>query len=181
MTVLAAAVALVGVLGLLDLLLTFGVIRRLREHAELLGPGDGPEVPVLGVTAGEQPAPFLVTTIEGDLIAGPGGLSMVAFFSTTCPACPERIPPFISYLSDRGIARKSVLAVVLGPQGEPPAFANALAGAAQVTTASERADDPLARAFKVAGYPAFCLLDDDGTVVATSHDPAGLPRAVAAP
>jgi hypothetical protein len=179
-TVLVAAVALVGGLCLLDLLLTFGVIRRLREHAELISLGGVPDIPVLGVTAGEQPAPFSATTTEGDLVSGPGGLTMVAFFSTTCSACPERVPPFVSYLSDHGIARDFALAVVLGPQDEPPAFATALAGVARVTTASELEDDPLTRAFKVVGYPAFCLLDDDGTVIATSHDPAALPGATAA-
>lgn len=176
MIVLAAAVALVGVLCLLDLLLTFGVIRRLREHAELISPGTVPDVPVLGVAAGEQPAPFSATTTEGDAVTGPGGLAMVAFFSTTCSACPERVPPFVSYLTDHGIARNSALAVVLGPQDEPPAFAAALAGATRVTTAPELGGDPLTRAFKVVGYPAFCLLDEDGTVIASSHDPAALPE-----
>jgi hypothetical protein len=180
-TVLVAAVVLVGVLCLVDLLLTFGVIRRLREHAELITLGGVPDIPVLGVAAGEQPAPFSATTTEGDLVSGPGGLAMVAFFSTTCSACPERVPPFVSYLSHHGIARESALAVVLGPQDEPPAFATALAGAARVTTAPELEDNPLTRAFKVVGYPAFCLLDDDGTVIATSHDPAALPEAAAAP
>ena len=64
MTVLVAAVALVGVLCLLDLLLTFGVIRRLREHAELITLGGVPDIPVLGVAVGEQPAPFSATTTE---------------------------------------------------------------------------------------------------------------------
>jgi len=39
MAILSAAIVVVGLLCLADLLLTFGVIRRLREHTEqLTGP-----------------------------------------------------------------------------------------------------------------------------------------------
>ena len=38
---LTAAVVVVGVIAAVDLLLTLGVIRRLREHTELIGSGGG--------------------------------------------------------------------------------------------------------------------------------------------
>ena len=51
MAYLTAGTALVGLLGLLDLLLTLGVIRRLREQATLPG-----EAPVTILPAGSEVA-----------------------------------------------------------------------------------------------------------------------------
>jgi hypothetical protein len=36
-------------------------------------------------------------------------------------------------------------------------------------------------AFKVTGFPAFCLLGADGVLLASSYDPAMLPEPAAAP
>ena len=46
MAILVAAIGLVGLLCLADLLLTFGVIRRLREHTEQLAGLRGQDAPV---------------------------------------------------------------------------------------------------------------------------------------
>lgn len=164
----------VGALCVLDLLLTFGVVRRLREHGELITRINVPDVPVIGVAAGESPSTFSAVSTRGDLLTGPGELRMAAFFSTTCSICPERVPSFVAYLKDHGIARDTVLAVVRGPQAEPPAYLARLADAARVCL--EQEDGELAKSFKVVGYPAFCLLDGDGVVLAASHDPAMLPE-----
>src|SRR5579863_5118363 len=66
MLVLTAAVIIVGILCLLDMLLTFGVIRRLREHSELLRTRQfGDETPVISLSAGQVPAEFAVTADDG--------------------------------------------------------------------------------------------------------------------
>jgi len=49
MAILVAAIGLVGLLCLADLLLTFGVIRRLREHTEQLAGLRGQDAPVTGL------------------------------------------------------------------------------------------------------------------------------------
>jgi hypothetical protein len=52
MTVLVASIISAGILCLTDLLLTFGVIRRLREHMAILGgPGSG-QRSVIGLAVG---------------------------------------------------------------------------------------------------------------------------------
>ncbi len=104
MAILIAAVVVVGGLCLLDLLLTFGVIRRLREHTRMLTAAAGP-AQIVGLAVGESPEPFTAETISGDVVTGPTGLRVIAFFSSWCSVCPERVPPFVEYVSRHYIHR----------------------------------------------------------------------------
>jgi hypothetical protein len=174
--VLVTAVAVVGALCLANLLLTFGVIRRLREHTELIMPG-APDVPVAGLAAGEPPSAFSTVTVDGRLVSDASGLRLVAFFSSSCSVCPERVEPFTQYLADHQIGKDSVLAVVVSSKTEPPGYTDRLTEVARVSCEPE--DGALAKAFKILGYPAFCLLDAAGAVLATSYDPARLPEPAA--
>ncbi len=178
MAFLAAAVGVIGALCLLDLLLTFGVIRRLREHTELLSRGGAVTPPVVGLAAGEPVAAFSAVTTGGERLPGAGGLRVAGFFSSSCSACPERVSPFVDYLRSHQVAPDSVLSVVVAPSGEPPPYLDRLAEVSRVCI--ERVDGEVARAFKVAGFPAFCLLGADGAIVASGYDPAMLPEPVTA-
>ena len=178
MAYLAAAVVVVGVLCLLDLLLTFGVIRRLREHEEKINRSAPLAVPPpTGLTPAERVGAFTVVTTGGELVSGAAGLQGAAFFSTSCSVCPERVGPFAAYLAGHRVARDSVLAVVVGP-GVPP-YLDRLAGVARVCV--EQDDGEVGKAFKIQGFPAFCLLDADGTVVTSGYDPAMLPEPIPVP
>jgi len=176
MVVLAAAVALVGALCLLDLLLTFGVIRRLREQTDLLNGMRAPDAPVIGVATGGSPDAFSAVALDGGPISGAAGLRMVAFFSSSCSICPERVEPFARYLADHHMAADVVLAVLVGPEGESPPYLDRVSEVARMMT--EERDGEVARAFHVTGFPAFCLLDGFGAVLATGYDPATLPEPV---
>jgi hypothetical protein len=178
MAVLAAAVAIVAVLCLLDLVLTFGVIRRLREHTELISSRNIADLPIMGLTAGELPEAVSAVTISGEPVHTAAGFRVVAFFSVMCSVCPERVAPFTAYVTRNGLSRDSVLAVVVGGQDAPPPYQDQLAQVAQVC--AEDYEGALGRAFKVIGYPAFCLLDADGAMLATGFDPARLPEPAAA-
>jgi len=177
MPVLTGAVVVVGALCLLDLILTFGVIRRLREHTALLSESrfDGP--PVLGLSVGETPDTFTSVTTDGEPLSGPAGFRVTAFFSSSCSICPERVPKFVDYLRENQVGRESVLAVVVGSASEPVPYLDRLAEVARVCT--EPNGGSLASAFKVTGYPAFGLLDADGAMLASGYDPAALPTPVA--
>lgn len=175
MPVLIAAVAITALLCLVDLLLTFGVIRRLREHTALLSAAHGEDVAVIGLASGQRAEPFTATTTDGALITGPAGLHMVAFFSPRCSICPKRVPAFTEYLRANQVRRDDVL-VVIGESAEPVPYLDELTSVAQVCTEAD--DGPLGKAFGVAGFPAFCLLDADGAVRATGFDPAELPAPV---
>lgn len=162
----------VGLLCLADLLLTFGVLRRLREHAEQLA-GFRQDTVVTDLAAGEVLAPFTALGTTGEQLTGPIGLRLVAFFSAGCSACPEQAPVFVDYLGENHIARDEVLVVIASSQAEPVGYAEQLAAVAPVSV--EPPGGELETAFKVRGYPAFCLLDATGSVSAASHDPAALP------
>jgi hypothetical protein len=178
MPVLIGAVVIVGALCLLDLLLTFGVIRRLREHTEMLArekPGGG--VDAIGLTAGEAPTTFTATDDEGAAVRGPSGLRVVAVFSTSCSICPKRAPAFVDYVRQHLVGRDEVLAVVVGQSAESVPYLADLADVARVCT--EPAGGPIGRAFAVRGYPAFFALDPAGTVRWSGYDPATLPAPAA--
>jgi hypothetical protein len=176
MPVLIAAVVVVGVLCLLDLLLTFGVIRRLREHTAMLNATSVPDSPIIGVSVGESPDPFAGVTTAGDTVTR---ASVVAFFSTSCSICPERVPLFVDYLKKHRVPSDRVLAVVVGDPAVPAPYLPSLEGVAQVCTEPEGGE--LERAFKVVGFPAFALLDAQGEVTATEYNPVRLPEPALAP
>jgi hypothetical protein len=171
--VLTAAVVLVGALCLVDLLLTFGVVRRLREHTVLLGDDRSADVSVSGVNVGDFPGSFAAEDVGGQPLAGPGGWRVIAFFSSSCSICPERAPVFADYVRTSSVNRDSVLAVVLGSTGEPAPYLDLLAGVGHVCV--QPADGELAKVFSVTGYPAFFVLDGAGAVQAVHYDPAALP------
>jgi hypothetical protein len=176
MPFLAAAVIIVGILCVLDLVLTFGVIRRLREHTELLAGHRRPvEPPVIKLASGQMPTPFAALTTDGREMTGPEGLRLAGFFASWCPTCPERVAPFIEYVRAHQIRRDQVLAVLLSGDDGPPAYLGQLAEIAQLSV--QEGDGTTTKAFGVSGYPAFCLLDKDGAVIASAFDPAALPAA----
>lgn len=177
MAVLTAAVIVVGLLCVVDLLLTFGVIRRLRKHTELLN-SHSSDAATMSLAPGDLPPSFTATEADGTTLSGPAGLRVVAFFSASCSICPLRAPDFVAYLRDNQLPRDAALAVLLADEDASVPYADQLAEVATVTR--QAADGELATAFGVLGYPAFCVLDADGAVQATSFNPAELPALVPA-
>lgn len=177
MVVLEAAVVLVGALCALDLLLTVGVIRRLRQHTEMLGAAGPAAPPVTGLAPGEQAGAFTAVTLDGELVASSSGLRAVGFFAARCSACPEQVGPFTDYLAGHAVGADSALSVVVAAPGEPPAYLDRLRAAGRVCVAEEASD--LLAAFKVSGFPAFFALDPEGVVLGAGYDPARLPAPAA--
>jgi thiol-disulfide isomerase/thioredoxin len=178
MPVLIAAVAVVGFLCALDLLLTFGVIRRLREHTTMLTAPRRQDVP-RGLLPGELPAGFSAVTTDGGTVTGTAGVRLVAFFAVWCSVCPERVPSFLEYVSVNRIARDSVLAVVADGDKEAPPYLARLEDVARVSV--EPSGGAVSAAFKLESFPTFILLDSDGAVQASGWNPAELPAPAAVP
>src|ERR1700685_2078528 len=105
MAILAAAVTVIGVLCLTDLLLTFGVIRRLRSHSELLAGYLTAGSAIVGLRTGRSPEPFSAVTTDGVAVNVSSGLRLAAFFSSSCSACPEQVPPFPQYVHERPLGQ----------------------------------------------------------------------------
>jgi thiol-disulfide isomerase/thioredoxin len=159
MLYLSAAVVVVGVLCALDLLLTYGVIRRLREHAELLAqrPGGFPDL-IAG--AGATVDGFTATTIDGDEVVAedlePG--TLVGFFAPGCVACVEQLPRFVDAAAAHPGGQARVLAVVVGAEEDAEEQVAALSPKARVVVAEHGSQ--IEKAFAVQGYPAFALVGD---------------------
>ncbi|MFD6181488.1 TlpA disulfide reductase family protein [Streptomyces goshikiensis] len=167
MPVLIVLMVLVGALCILDLILTVGVVKRLREHTELLtAPPPTPAVEV-----GERVGPFAATTVTGSPL-GPGdfvGETLVAFFSPTCKPCKEKLPDFLRYAKAPAPGEERPVAVVVGDPGQAEDFVSRLAPTAQVVV--EPPDGAMGIAFKAEMYPTMFRVApaDDGTLIVTDN------------
>jgi len=168
MVYIIAALILVAAVTLLNLVFTLGVIRRLREHTELiskgLGHNDGPAEGVLA--AGERVPAFEATTVDGislthrSLADG----AMVAFFSPSCQPCQERLPEFL----DRAAAVPGdAFAVVVGDEAETAEMVAKLRPVVRVLTGS--AAEPMIEAFDADTFPALYRMAAGGVVGASGH------------
>ncbi|WP_068756454.1 TlpA family protein disulfide reductase [Thermobifida cellulosilytica] len=172
---LTVAVILVGALCVLNLTLTVGVIRRLREHTELIQNAVriGPPEQIM-LPAGETVGPFSAVTEEGvevsrDTLADE---TLVGVFSPTCSACAEQLPLFVDRARSFPGGRDNVLAVVVGSREEAAEQLARLAPVARV--AVEDHGGPVAQALGVKGFPAFARLAADGKVLASGYQTSDL-------
>ncbi|WP_433186624.1 peroxiredoxin family protein [Actinoallomurus sp. CA-150999] len=165
MVYLAAAVVLLGVLCLLNLLLTIGILRRLRADA---AQGHNPGLP-FDLGPGSAPGEFTEVTTAGEPVSHDTLSGVVGFFSAGCEACHTLLPSFVEHARELG--RDNVLAVVGGDDQET---VDALTPVARVVTA-ELDGGPVARAFKNTWTPALYLVGDDHRIVATGARMEELP------
>jgi thiol-disulfide isomerase/thioredoxin len=162
MAYLTAAVVLVGALCLLDLVLTYGVIRRLRAtSAAVTVDEDGNE---LTPRAGDPVAAFAGTTTAGqpisrDSVAG----ALVAFLSPNCKPCKASLPQLL-HLAAAG----PVVAVVVGDPADMTDMVARLSPVARVLT--EEPFGPVSTAFAVRSFPTFVKVGRDGTLAAVGLD-----------
>ncbi len=166
MPYLAAAVVLVRVVCLLNLMLTFGIIRRMRAAANesvrhtRLSVERGP-----GSSIGE----FTVETADGETVSHGNLTGLVGFFSARCEPCRDLLPGFAEYASK--LPREQVLAVIGGEDEEAVAM---LTPVARVIVA-DLAGGPVAAAFRNTVTPALYLIGDDHRVVAAGGRIEDLP------
>jgi peroxiredoxin len=170
MAFVVASLVLVSTVCALDLVLTLGVIRRLRQHGELLagapGKPDGETRDVM-LLAGERPADFTATTTEGVLVSRDTliGGTIVGFFTAHCQPCQERVPQFLEQAISLPAGRDQSLAVVIGDDTATKELAESMSTTVRVVL--EQSGDPVATAFGVRGYPALCVLDERGVIEAS--------------
>jgi thiol-disulfide isomerase/thioredoxin len=161
MTVLVAAVVLVGALGAVNLLFCLGVVRRLREHTEILN--EMSAAPALILPAGKTVADFAAVTVAGTPVSrgSLAGPTLVAFFSPGCGPCAEQLPRFADLVRGRPPGR--VLAVVCG--GDEVAAAPMVEPLREVAeVVREDGTGPMQEAFAVRGFPTFAVVEPGGLV-----------------
>ncbi|NUT53326.1 MAG: TlpA family protein disulfide reductase [Saccharothrix sp.] len=161
MLFLITALVVVGVVALLDLVLTIGVVKRLREHTELLSARENPS-PAL--RAGEAVGEFETSAVDGGRVSRElvTGETVVAFFSPTCRPCKEKMPQFVRYANAVPGGRDRVLAVVVGDEDAAAEFVSELSPVAQVVV--ENHEGAMSSAFKARAYPTVLMIGpgDDG-------------------
>ncbi|WDZ82859.1 redoxin domain-containing protein [Micromonospora cathayae] len=173
-----AVAVVVGVVALLNLVLTFGVIRRLREHTDQLSrvarPAEDAILPA-GTTIGD----FTVTTVDGEVISSDrlGSRTLVGFFSPGCPACETLLPTFVEYAATVPGGRQRVLAVVAGESDGASEHVEKLRGSARVVRAGY--EDAVMTAFGVKAFPGVCMIEADGTIEVAGGNLAGFPAPAA--
>ncbi|GAA2353333.1 hypothetical protein [Dactylosporangium salmoneum] len=168
-----AVLVLIGALALLNLALTYGVIRRLREHTELLS-GGAAEAP--WPAPGKEIGAFAATTTAGrdlrtaDLADG----LQVGFFRTGCAPCQERMPQFAARAEAAGDPER-FLAVLAGDPRELAGEIARLAPVAQVVLAER--DSGVVKAFAVTAFPTLVLVGPGAKVASAGYEMASLDAA----
>jgi thiol-disulfide isomerase/thioredoxin len=172
MPFLIAAVVLVGILCVLDLILSLGVIRRLRVHSELLDKAlDGSTAMPMMMPVGQLAGEFTATTDTGTTVSTNTlrGRTLVGFFLEDCAGCQQLLPEFVAAAADFPGGRGQVLAVVVFTSDEEMVtdYRRQLTSVAQVVV--EGRHGGVGEAMDVRAYPAFGLLDD-ARLVATGRE-----------
>jgi hypothetical protein len=163
MRYLDAAVILLGVLCLVNLLVMVGILRRMRAAADW-HPG-----PLFTLGPGSAVGEFSVITTTDEPVSNDTLAGMVGFFSAGCEACHELLPAFLERA--REMEREKVLAVAGAGDEET---VRALAPVARVVVAGLDGG-PLARAFQNTWTPALYMVGDDHRVVAVGTRMEELP------
>jgi hypothetical protein len=182
-TFLVVLVVLVGAVAVLNLLLTVGVIRRLRQHSERLSTMSAIDAPMgeMVLSAGERVGEFAESTTDGEPVSREllSGQTLVGVFSPDCGACKEQLPKFVSRAAQFAGGRGQVLAVLTGDAEQVEPYRQQLAPVARVVIEAPM-DGPVASALKVQGWPAYAVLDGAGMVVASGFSIDRLPVVTAA-
>ncbi|MEV0648824.1 hypothetical protein AB0I28_26565 [Phytomonospora sp. NPDC050363] len=155
MPFLVAAVVLVGAIATLNLLLTVGVIRRLREHTtQLAGIGDmsGPGGPSVGDPIEE----FSTTAVDETPVARADldSFALVSVMSPGCGPCEEKLPKLVEMLDSGELPKKSVLAVIAGSEEDAVPMVTALQNLA-VVVREEPVSGAVQSAVGIRAYPTM--------------------------
>lgn len=174
MILLSVAVVVLAVLCLLDLVLTLGVVRRLRDHNMRLQALQGTEMDGFALPRpGDGISQFSAVAVSGETVTNDdlAEPTLIAFFTPDCPSCEEKLPGFLDYSREFAGGRTRVFGVVASESGGLH-YRTALSEVA--TVVSERERGTLQKAFNVTAFPSF-LVVVDGTVAQATFDIADLP------
>ncbi|GAA2287651.1 hypothetical protein GCM10010149_37560 [Nonomuraea roseoviolacea subsp. roseoviolacea] len=170
MTLHTSLTVAVGLLGLLNLLLMVGVIRRLGAHTAKLTELQHRVNRGAGLRAGGRIDRFEASAVDGTAVSSDSLAegTVVAFFKPGCGPCEETQPEFVEYARTSSLGRDGVLAVVVGTGDEVREMVAALSPVTRVVV--EPLDGPVAAAFSLEGFPTFARIGADRKVSAIGHD-----------
>lgn len=177
MPFLVTAVVLVGLLCAVDLLLTFAVLRRLREHTEELarlsaGGGASQGIDREKLLGRELPE-FSATTTEGAVVSRErlaGEVELVGIFAPGCNPCHAQAPVFAAEAS--GMASGKTLALVAGSGSDADDLVQMLKGSTEVLTAPDSMQ--VINGLSIGVFPTFLRFDASGAIVDAAVSVEGL-------
>ncbi|MEU4357527.1 TlpA family protein disulfide reductase [Streptomyces virginiae] len=173
MPYLVAAVVLLGVLSLLNLLLTTAVIRKLRKRpSDALGDFN---VDLEELPPGMRVPEFHAESVSGSLVNPAvlaGSEAIIAFFDTNCDACKPAVGEVVKYARAHNMRPEQVIGVIGGNATDALFYLEGLNGVATVIT--EEGMGPVTTAFSLHGVPAYCIVDGDGVIVRSGNTKTGL-------
>jgi peroxiredoxin len=168
------SLGIVGAGLLINLALTFALLRRVRRHGEQLARFSfkrfDNEMMGDGLRAGSKVPDLKVQTVSGETrsLAGPGDAhSVIGFFSVGCPPCEKQLPQFKEYARTIPGGVSQVLAVISGNEAAAAGYVRELAGVAEVVLEPHRGS--VQQAMSVSTFPALYLLDAGGHVRVTGR------------
>jgi hypothetical protein len=167
MSVELAAIAVLTIFCVVNLLLLVGVIRRLRDHESRQGAASAPR---LSLPVGSRIAGFATVSSTGEAVTSDalGRRTAIGVFSPTCAPCHRQLPDFIEYARRSGDA----FAVVMTDGGDHREMAARLEPVCPVVI--EPQGGPVTAALNVIGTPVM-LLVEDGVVIAAETVVSRLP------
>ncbi|MEV1329259.1 TlpA disulfide reductase family protein [Micromonospora costi] len=181
MPVVVAVLVVLSILTLLNLLLTFGVIRKLREHTQELAAYRPP----VTLPVGAQVPDFTAPAVAGDVVSlaslrASGAL--VAFLAPDCSGCQAQLPEVRAALADALDTPAAVVVVITrlhpAPERDDRDRADLVAAlgvqGSRAVVVHEPLDGALQSVFQVAAFPAFYLVGTDGRVTGVSNNAGGL-------
>jgi thiol-disulfide isomerase/thioredoxin len=164
-----ALIAVLFAILVLNLLLTMGVLRRLKEHEQTLSTiNHGHEsTNQPGISVGDSIVPFEATSLDGVTLSESSGTSgaLIGFFLRGCAPCKELLPTFIEAAGLERTVRP--IAVITGFDSDDNEYSAALRGVAHVVMADSVQEPPageISAAFKVTTYPFVCRTGNDGKI-----------------
>jgi len=167
---LVAIVVLLGLLVVANMLLTWGMLRRLRTLQEQVAAGALPPSPENGLHPGDPAPDFTALTPAGDTVTRDEvvhGETVLVFLSPHCEACETHLP-MIRQLG-HGADGPAVVAVVDGAREESGHLLDGLQGDVPLLFAPRGATDLLER-YQVYTFPSSYVVGADGRITGSHLD-----------
>jgi thiol-disulfide isomerase/thioredoxin len=159
---------LVGLLCAVDLLLTFAVLRRLREHSGKLARLPDYDDRLVGVDQdrllGLKLPEFSTETVQGTVVSREsvtGSLELLGFFRPGCSPCNEQAPRFLD--EARALGEGKALALVDGSGSDTDDLVQMFNGVVDVVL--DPASGEVRRELNIGAFPTFLRLDAGGAIV----------------
>lgn len=173
MVFVVVALCLLTTLVVIDLLMSFGIIRRLRAHSEMIYDRDG----AASLPAGTPVPDFVSLNAKGESMSAAwlrGATSAVAFVTQDCPSCHAQLPALLDMLKQRGADGDRSLVIVVDVPGGQDITELAAMFDGLATVVIEPLGGILQTAFRINGLPAFVAVDPEAIVMSSSSAVNGL-------